>query len=63
MQVRINTDSNIEGHDELAQQVKAVVEGACWRPASRVSSQSGEPSGGDPGAGHRRRREVREVPR
>ena len=37
MQVQINTDHNIQGHDALARQVTAVVEGALSRFRDRVT--------------------------
>lgn len=37
MQVQINTDSNIEGHDELTQQVEAVIRDALDRFSERIT--------------------------
>ncbi len=37
MKVQINTDSNIEGHDELVQQVEAVVRGALDRFSEQIT--------------------------
>lgn len=37
MKVQINTDSNIEGHDELFQQVEAVVRGALDRFSEQIT--------------------------
>lgn len=55
MQVQINTDSNIEGHDELRRQVEAVVRDALARFSERITrvevhlsdENSAEKSGGD----------------
>jgi len=37
MQVQLNTDHNIEGHDELAQQVQAAVEGTVGRFSRQIT--------------------------
>ena len=37
MQVQLNTDRHIEAHDELAQQVEAVIEGTVGRFADRIT--------------------------
>lgn len=52
MQVLINTDANIEGHEDLAEQVTSVVESSLSRFSDRItrvevhlSDQNGEKSG------------------
>jgi ribosome-associated translation inhibitor RaiA len=54
MHVQINTDSNIEGHEELAIRVKGVVESVLSRFSDRItrvevhlSDQNGDKSGQD----------------
>ena len=54
MHIQVNTDSNIEGHEELASQVKGVVEGALSRVSDRItrvevhlSDQASDKSGQD----------------
>ncbi len=37
MQIQINTDRNIEGHEELANEVEAALEAAVGRFAHRIT--------------------------